>query len=138
LALIAFRLGQLIGLSFNVTFGFKKIAVSYMALFVLAVVGTKINPYSTAFVPLDIVKKAELIKDTHYFWADILNEIATSEDQDVKVYRKDIEWCPYVYGVGLANSGVSDWPVGDDIYYAGCNQAAAKFYEKNSIELFLE
>lgn len=138
LALIAFRLGQLIGLSFNVTFSFKKIAISYMVLFVLAVVGTKINPYSTAFVPLDIVKKAELIKDTHYFWADILNEIATSEDQDVKVYRKDIEWCPYVYGVGLANSGVSDWPVGDDIYYAGCNQAAAKFYEKNSIELFLE
>ena len=61
-----------------------------------------------------------------------------SSSFNVKVYRKDIDWCPYVYGVGLANNGISDWPIADDVYYCGCNQGVARFFGKNSIELFIE
>ncbi len=138
LAVIVLRFGQWIAIQFNVDLKLKRMAVSYIALLVLAVVGTKVNPYSTAFVPVDIVRRADLIRETYYFWDDILNEIENSEEADVKVYRKEIDWCPYVYNVGLANNGVSDWPIADDVFYCGCNQGVSRFFGKNSIELFLE
>lgn len=138
LAVIAFRFGQWMALHFNIELKLKRLVVSSACLVILAIVGTKINPYSTAFVPVDICRRAELIKETYYFWDGILDEIEASEDDDVKVYRKDIDWCPYVYGVGLANNGISDWPIADDVYYCGCNQGVARFFGKNSIELFIE
>lgn len=138
LALIAFRFGQWVSAQFEVQLKVKKLLITSAALFVLAVVGTKADPFATAFVPVDIVRQASLIKETYYYWDGIFDEIAESKEMDVEIYRDVISWCPYVYEASLTSGGVGDWPVGEGIYYAGCNQAASKFFGKDSINVYIE
>ena len=137
LAFVAFRIGQLIGCVVKIDFS-KRVKVSIVIVcFLLAIIITKINPYSTAFIPVDIVKQASLIKETYYFWDDILEEIKNSDSKDVIIRRKDIAWCPYVYTCGMSDN-TEKWPVGEGIYYSGSNQAASVLYGKDSIAIYFE
>ncbi len=87
------------------------------------------------FIPVDIVKKADLIRDSYYYWKDIKYEIMTSSDDDVVVTRPPITWCQYVYYMGL-DDGNGDWE--DSSYYGTCNQCAARLYGKKSISFIVE
>lgn len=97
-----------------------------------------VSPGKTYFVPMEIVQDADIIQDNYYLWNGILEEIETSDEADVVVNRQEVTWSRYVYPCGLVGDDSSDWPVGDDIYYCGCNQAVARIFGKNSVSVVLE
>ncbi|SEA52635.1 hypothetical protein SAMN02910384_01730 [Pseudobutyrivibrio sp. ACV-2] len=88
-------------------------------------------------IPSDIKEHVALIKESYYFWDDIIDEIIESPDMDVEIYRQNVDWCQYVYYTSL-DDGTSDWDWSGDkkIYYGGCNQCAAIFYGKDRIRVY--
>lgn len=107
-------------------------------LILIFVLWCKICPYTTYFVPVDIINNAQIIKETNQLWSGILDEIASSEDKDVVVEKQNVTWCRYVYPVGLLSDDSGDWPVSEDIYNGGCNQCVAKLYGKDSVRVILQ
>ncbi len=95
-------------------------------------------PTKTYFVPTEIMANADNIKNTYALWNGILEEIKTSPDEDVVVTRSDVAWCRYVYPCGMSADDGNDWPVGEDVYYCGCNQGVARLYGKNTVHVILE
>lgn len=132
MAVLLFRFGQWLSANKSID---KKIYTAVFAVFAIYTIAT---PFRTYFVPKDIVDNASLIKETWYFWDDILDEIESSEDEDVVVTRDELSWCRYVYPVGLVGDSYIDWITGDDIFYCGCNQGVARLYGKNTVRVVLE
>lgn len=137
MAIIAFRLGQWISIYIDKKIDIKQFVVSYVLLLVLTCGFAKLNPYTTAFVPTDIVNRVSIIKETYYFWDGILEEAENSSEKDVVITRKDVDWCPYVYGCGLSDNSLK-WPEGENEYYCGSNEAVAKMFGKDNVTLILE
>lgn len=133
-SLIAFRFGQWLAFKCNKYLSKKIVLGLFAGIFVLTFIGQKISPYTTEFVPVDIVKRASLIKESHYFWGGILEEVKNSDEDIVEIYRDEIDWCPYVYGCGLSSESIK-WPDREDVYYCWCNEAVAKYYGKKDVLL---
>ncbi|WP_028242306.1 DUF6056 family protein [Pseudobutyrivibrio ruminis] len=133
---IAFCLGQLI--ANRIAFEGKAKPIIGIGCLISVVYMLSFHSGMAPFIPADIVKSAGVIKESYYYWEDIRNEAKNSPEDDVIIYRDQLTWSQYVYYTSFDDGSDSDWPVGPDIYYAGCNQAAAKLYGKNSITLHVE
>ena len=87
---------------------------------VLGVLMTLRGGVYQTIVPVDIINKSDLIKESWYFWDDILEEVKTAAktegpSADVVIERENVEWCPYVYYVSLDD--IPREPLGEDARY---------------------
>lgn len=114
---------------------FKLLSAVILALFMA---WCFVCPTKTYFVPVEIIQNAGNIKATYALWNGILEEIKNSTDDDVIVTATDVDWCRYVYPCGMSSDDGNDWPVGEEVYYCGCNQGVARLYGKNTVHVILE
>ena len=96
-----------------------------------------VHGYWSQLLQYDMIQKADLIKESYYFWDDILDEIDSAEDgSDVVIDRVDVSWCQYVYDTSLDEEYKE--PVSEDYKYGNCNQCASLYYGVRSIIVNLE
>ena len=83
-------------------------------------------------IQYDIYQKSALIKESWYFWDDILNEVIAAEDgAEVVIDRDNVDWCQYSYYVSLDE--IPRETLTEDAKYGNCNQCASKYYGVDSI-----
>ena len=131
-ALLAFRFGQWLAVKDR----FKLRGRAYrMACGVVLLLGMVLSLRGSAYrqiIPLDIVDKSDLIKESWYFWDDILAEVENAEQgSDIVIDRVNVDWCQYSYYVSLDE--IPREPIEDGFPYGNCNQCASKFYGVRSI-----
>lgn len=119
-----------------------KINVNRILYFIVAVVllfggVTLVSGKYKEIIQIDIVEKKDIIKESYYFWDDILDEIVAAENgEDVVIQRKNITWNQYSY-----YSSLDDIPrptLKENEKYGTCNQCAAKYYGVDTILVYLD
>ena len=83
-------------------------------------------------IQYDVYQKSALIKESWYFWNEILDEVVAAEDgADVVINRENVDWCQYSYYVSLDE--IPRETLSEDAKYGNCNQCASKYYGVDSI-----
>ncbi len=132
MAIAVFALGCWIKQRFAIELS-KKLAVAIVGVAGLAVLGvTFVSGKYTQIIQVDIVANADLIKESYYFWDDILDEVIAAEDgADVVIDRENVDWCQYSYYTSLDD--IPRETLTDEDKYGTCNQCASKYYGVDSI-----
>ncbi len=87
-------------------------------------------------VPYDIYRQRAVIKQIYYTWEGIIDEIETSEEDDVEIVRDNVPWTRFCYPVGI-DEGSNFVPEDLREYYGGTNQCTEMWYGKNSIRVYI-
>lgn len=131
-AVTAFALGAWLNQKFGIDLKGKVTSVIAGAVIVLAGAYIAKTGSYNAIIQYDIYQKSALIKESWYFWNDILDEVIAAEPgSDVVIDRENVDWCQYSYYVSLDE--IPREPLGPDARYGNCNQCASKYYGVNSI-----
>lgn len=136
LAIVAFRLGQWIAVKVKRELVGKAYYAVVAVVLVLGIANCYRGGVYQQMIPLDIMDKSEIIKESWYFWDEILDEVIAAaetegETADVVIDRQNVSWCQYSYYVSLDE--IPREPLTDDARYGNCNQCASKYYGVRSI-----
>ncbi|MBQ6464058.1 MAG: hypothetical protein IJJ59_12110 [Pseudobutyrivibrio sp.] len=110
-----------------------KIAVGSFACFVILVVAIHGDAYKK-IVPIDIVRNRALIRESYYFWDDVIREIENSKEDEVVIVRKqEPEWTPYFLYMGIVEEDVYDESF--DTVYSSRVILPNVYYKKNDLRI---
>lgn len=87
-------------------------------------------------IQVDIVAKADIIRDSYYLWDGIIDEVIAADDgADVVIERENVTWCQYSYYTSFDD--IPRKTLTEEDKYGTCNQCASKYYGVDSILVYL-
>ncbi len=135
-ALAVFALGCYFGQKFSISIS-KNVAITVVsAVGVIALADIFVTGKYAEIIQVDIVAKADIIRDSYYLWDGIIDEVVAAEDgADVVIERENVPWCQYSYYTSFDD--IPRETLTDEDKYGTCNQCASKYYGVDSILVYL-
>lgn len=131
-AIAVFAVGCWINQVTSVKIGKKVLFSGNILILLILILSVVPNEKYKNIIQIDMYQRADLIRESWYYWDDILQLIESgNEEDDIVVSQKNVDWSPYSYYVGMDSTQVP--MLSEDDKYGNCNQCASKYYGVKSI-----
>ncbi|WP_099392343.1 hypothetical protein [Pseudobutyrivibrio ruminis] len=137
MAIVTFAIGCWIKQKFNVMLKKSVLLVAVTGITLGLGALTLLTGKYNEIIQINIIQRADVIRESYYFWNEIIDEVIAAEDgADVVIKRENVDWCPYSYYTSFDDSVLP--ALTEEEKYGTCNQCASLYYDVNSIVVILD